>query len=65
MRCDAIALRRAVLKVTVGTVPGYIDLRGSFYLQEAVSAYYLMRERLLALYATSHAGRLSRLATTV
>lgn len=34
---------------------------GAFNVQEAASAYWLMRERLLALYQTSHAGRYPRL----
>jgi hypothetical protein len=33
-----------------------------FHLHEAASSYYLMRQRLLALYQTSHAGLYPRLA---
>ena len=33
------------------------SLRIPFYIHEASAAYYLMRQRLLALYETSHEGR--------
>ena len=33
-----------------------------FDMQEAASVYYLMRERLLALYGASHIGRHQHLA---
>ena len=44
---------------------GSDHMLGPFHLQEATSAYYLMRERLLALYETSHAGRYERLAAAL
>ncbi len=47
MRRDGLALRRASRKVSV---------------QEAASAYYVMRGRLLTLYQTSHAGGYPSLA---
>jgi hypothetical protein len=40
-------------------------VHGPFHVQEAASAYYLMRRRLLALYETSHVGRYSRLAAAL
>ena len=64
MRREAIALRTATKKLSLGFVVG-IDTHGRFHVQEAASAYYLMRQRLLALYETSHAGRYSRLAAAV
>ena len=62
MRSDALALRRATRRLSLGLVFGYGRVRGPFHVQEAVSAYYLMRQRLLALYETSHAGRYEHLA---
>ena len=57
MRHDALTLRRATFRIALGVVLNYGKARGPFYVQEAASAYYLMRVRLLALYETSHAGR--------
>jgi hypothetical protein len=69
MRGDAAALRSAVLRVELGIIPARLLRRFRFtlpiHLQEAVSAYYLMRQRLLALYETSHAGRYSALAASL
>ena len=65
MRRDGVALRRAATRLLLGSMLGYGKLRGPFYVQEAASAYYLMRQRLLALYETSHAGRYPLLAAAV
>lgn len=65
MRQDATALRRATLRLSVGVLKGSNDAMTPFYAQEAASSYYLMRQRLLVLYETSHIGRYSRLAATV
>ncbi len=69
MRRDAIALRKAVLRVELGLVPHRFFSKwqaASFLsMQEAASSYYLMRQRLLALYETSHAGLLPQLAATL
>ena len=62
MRHDGLALRRAATRITLGLTWGIGKARGAFYVHEAASAYYLMRQRLLALYETSHAGRYPRLA---
>jgi hypothetical protein len=66
MRRDALRLRRAVLRVEVGFLPFALlrqfYIRTPFHIQEAAAAYYLMRQRLLALYASSHSGRLPALA---
>jgi hypothetical protein len=62
MRRDGITLRRATFALSVGLTLGYDKLRVPFSVQEAASAYYLMRTRLLALYETSHAGRRPYLA---
>ena len=65
MRHDGMALRRAARGVTLGVRWGIGKARGAFYLHEAASAYYLMRQRLLALYETSHAGRYPALAAAL
>jgi len=65
MRHDGLALRRAARRITVGLVFGYGSVRGPFYVHEAASSYYLMRQRLLALYETSHAGRYPQLAAAL
>ena len=57
MRHDALTLRRATTRIALGILFNYGKTRGPFYVQEAASAYYLMRVRLLALYESSHAGR--------
>lgn len=64
MRADGLALRRAVRRISLGLLLGYGKTRGPFYLQQAASSYYLMSQRLLALYETSHAGRFPVLAAT-
>lgn len=69
MRLDAATLRRAVRHVELGLIPSKLLLRYQMTLplhaQEAASAYYLMRQRLLALYGTSHAGLYPKLATAL
>ena len=65
MRREALLLRRAVSKIHVGLIWGYGRAMGPFCVQEAASAYYLMRLRLLALYETSHVGRHGRLSIAV
>jgi hypothetical protein len=60
MRRDALRLRQAVRRIEL-TLTFHAVLRHHatlipFHLHEAASAYYLMRQRLLALYQTSHAG---------
>jgi hypothetical protein len=65
MRQDAITLRRATLKLSISVWTGANDLMAPFYFQEAASAYYLMRQRLLALYETSHVGRYPSLAARI
>lgn len=70
MRRDALRLNQSVRRIeralAFQAVTRVIARRSSalipFHLHEAASAYYLMRQRLLALYQTSHAGLYSRLA---
>lgn len=69
MRSDAVVLRRAVRRVELGMIPIGLLRRFRFTLplhaQEASSAYYLMRQRLLSLYETSHAGLYPALAASL
>ncbi len=66
MRRDGLALRRAASKLYFGLLLGsYGRRRGPFCVQEIASSYYLMRQRFLALYETSHAGRHSRLSNAL
>ncbi len=66
MRRDAVRLRSAIRRIELA-LTFHLVLRHSatlipFYLHEAASSYYLMRQRLLALYQTSHAGLYPQLA---
>jgi hypothetical protein len=69
MRHDAVSLRRAIRRVELGFIPLMLLRRFRYAIplnaQEASSAYYLMRLRLLSLYETSHAGRYSALAAAL
>ncbi|MGD0294591.1 MAG: hypothetical protein ABSB30_12110 [Terracidiphilus sp.] len=69
MRLDAASLRRAVRRVEIGMIPASLLRRFRLTLpihaQEASSAYYLMRQRLLALYETSHVSRYPTLAAAL
>jgi hypothetical protein len=69
MRNDAVSLRRAVRRVEMGMIPAGLFKRfrfaGPLYAQEASSAYYLMRQRLLSLYETSHVCRYPILAAAL
>lgn len=69
MRNDAASLRRAVRRVELGLIPVWLLRRFRFtlplYAQEACSSYYLMRQRLLSLYETSHECRYPALAATL
>jgi hypothetical protein len=65
MRRDGIALRRATDKAIWGVILHRGKVSRPFHVQEAASAYFLMRERLLALYETSHAARYPALAAAL
>lgn len=65
MRRDGLALRRAARVLNIAVYLGIGRARAAFHIHEAASAYYLMRERLLALYETSHVARLPQLAAVV
>jgi hypothetical protein len=66
MRRDASQLRRAIFRIQLAMVLTMLlrsrALRVPFSIHEAATSYYLMTARLLALYETSHAGLLPRLA---
>ncbi len=65
MRRDGLTLRRAALKLSSNVMTSQGAIHGPFNVQEAASSYYLMRQRLLALYETSHAGRYPQLAAII
>ena len=69
MRRDALAVRRAVRAIRRSShLRPWLtiaNVRLPFLLHDAAGSYYLMRQRLLALYETSHAGRYPRLAAVV
>jgi hypothetical protein len=62
MRHDAVQLKRAIFRLQFDMMIRRSQIRAPFYIHQAASAYYLMTKRLLALYETSHAGLLPRLA---
>lgn len=66
MRRDALRLRGSVRRVEMALAFHWVTRKPAtlipFHLHEAASAYYLMRQRLLALYQTSHSGLYPRLA---
>jgi hypothetical protein len=62
MRHDAVQLKRAIFRIRFEMLIRRSQLRAPFYIHQAASAYYLMTRRLIALYETSHAGLLPRLA---
>ena len=69
MRRDALRLRSAVRQIRLGMLSQLVTGRHwisvPFQLQEAASSYYLMRQRLLALYETSHIALLPQLIQAV
>lgn len=72
MRRDAIKLRRAAKHIEFQMKPHLMRFLPQRYwfnvpfeVHEAASAYYLMRQRLLALYETSHSGLYPRLAAAL
>jgi hypothetical protein len=62
-------LRKAVRVIELGMISDIVFRRHlrttPFHLHEAASAYFLMRQRLLALYETSHMGLHPRLAAAL
>jgi hypothetical protein len=62
---DAMALCRAVSGIGIGMTCGYGKRRVPSYIREAAGAYYLMRQRVPALYRASESGLYSNLANAV
>jgi hypothetical protein len=62
MRHDAMQLKRAIFRIRFDMMLHRSQIHAPFYIHQAASSYYLMTRRLLALYETSHAGLLPRLA---
>ncbi|HEY1810048.1 MAG TPA: hypothetical protein VGG42_15900 [Acidobacteriaceae bacterium] len=66
IRRDALRLQTSIRQVEMALMMHRLMRRSAtlipFHLHEAASSYYLMRQRLLALYQTSHAGLYPRLA---
>ena len=62
MRHDAVQLKRAIFRIRFDMMIRRSQIRTPFYIHQAASSYYLMTRRLMALYETSHAGLLPRLA---
>ena len=65
MRRDAQRLQKAITQIEMAMLLRRGNMRIPFYIHEASAAYYLMRQRLLALYETSHAGLLPRLTAAL
>ncbi len=62
MRRDGLAVRRSVRSIQAAMFFHVGQVSVPFQLHEAAGSYYLMKQRLLALYETSHAGLYPRLA---
>jgi hypothetical protein len=62
MRHDAVQLKRAIFRLRFEMMVRRSQIRAPFYIHQAAASYYLMTRRLMALYETSHAGLLPRLA---
>ncbi len=63
MRWDAIAMRRATLRLRLGQICG--SRRVSVSVRETACAYYRMSERLLTLYEASPSRRYGQLMSVV
>lgn len=65
MRRDAVRLRKATTKIELSMLTQRFAALAPFSVQEASAAYYLMRQRLLALYESNHAGLRPQLASVL
>ena len=61
IRRDAVRLNKAVVRIQLALLFRIPFIRAPFHLQEAASAYYLIRGRLLGLYQNSHIALVPRL----
>ncbi len=62
IRRDAARLQSAVTRIQLTFFLGFGFVKAPFHVQEAAATYYLMRSRLLGLYANGHAALVPRLA---
>ena len=62
IRRDAARLQSAVTRIQLTFFLGFGFVKTPFHVQEAAATYYLMRSRLLGLYANGHAGLVPQLA---
>lgn len=62
MRHDAIQIKKALRHIRLGLLLHRHPYGQPFYLNDAVTAYYLMTQRLLMLYQVSHEGLLPQLS---
>ncbi len=65
MRRDAVRLRKAISNIETAMLLNLRRHMIPFYVNEVASSYYLMRQRLLALYENCHAGLLPQLAAAL
>ena len=65
IRHDAMLLKRALFRLRLASFFGARAFDVPFYTQQAASQYYLMRQRLLALYETSQFVLYPRLQTAL
>ncbi len=65
MRRDAVRLRTAARKIELAALSRRCAAVAPFSVQEASAAYFLMRQRLLALYENNHAGLRPQLASVL
>ncbi len=61
LRRDAVTLRRATLRLSVGMTLGFDAVRGPLFVQQAAGAYFTMQERVISLYSLANLGRLNDL----
>ncbi len=65
LRRDAVRIRRATTRLRLGSFWGGASVSAAFHLQEAVSSYCLMRQRLLGLYQNAHIGLVPQLQASL
>lgn len=57
MRRDARRFRQAAFRIELAVLLPYAVVTANLSLQEAIAGYCLMRQRLVGLYQSAHAGR--------
>ncbi|WP_263385554.1 hypothetical protein [Granulicella arctica] len=56
IRQDATRLNRAIVRIQLGFFLQFGFMKSTFYLQQAVSSYALVRSQFVGLYYTAHLG---------